>query len=58
MKEKLQQLISAKYGEISTMPIERQTQVFLEVYRMVSETFDRDFEHAWQIVIKSKKDAS
>lgn len=56
MKEKLRKLILQEYGDIPNE--EQKTKTFLEIYKMLSEVMDRDFEHAWQIIIRSKKNGT
>lgn len=56
MKEKLRKLIEQEYGQLKD---EQQiTDKFLDIYKMLAEIMDRDFEHAWQIVVRSKRNAT
>lgn len=56
MKETLRKLIQETYGEFPDE--ETKTKTFLEIYKMLSEVMDRDFEHAWQIIIRGKKNVT
>lgn len=56
MKEELTKLITEKYPSFKNE--EEKTKTFLNVYKILSEAFDRDFDMAWQIVIKSKRNVA
>lgn len=53
MKEELRKLVQKECENITDE--QALTEKFLDIYKMLAEIMDRDFEHAWQIVIRSKR---